>query len=193
MKIDRTLYIKGRTTNGQISPLKGIIAATGSSPCIAIVGEVTGWDMTQNGGEFVSPVTHRVVVVVEPQPDGAARKGTMVLSKGDVIKAVQAYDDALARKDAGQPVAPVAAPAPAPTPVGDNSDAILAGVKAGTVTTKKDVDGLAYFCAKTGALLAYDVVTNHYVHNSKDAWTGGPDCVGSTKKLVLTDAGKQFA
>ena len=191
-----TLYLKsGRTTRGLLAPLlRGIIAATGSTPCIPIIGELTGWDMVQHGGEFVSPVTHRVVVVVEPQPDGPARRTTLVLTQGEVVKAVQAYDDAMARKDAGQPVAPVAVPATAaPSPEPDYAAIILAGVKAGTVIAKPDCDGNNYWCAKTGALLAYDVVTNHYVHNSKDAWGGAPTMVGSTKKMVLTDAGENFA
>jgi len=107
-----TIYKNGRQTSGQIIPLKGIIAATGYSPCIPIIGEITGWDMTRAGADWVTPETHRVVLVVEPSSDGPARKSTMVLLHGDVASAVEAYEAALARKNAGLPIGPEPEPAP---------------------------------------------------------------------------------
>lgn len=181
-----TLYDSaGRITRGAILPLKGEIAATGFSPCIAITGELTNWDMAQLGGEFVTPATHRVVLVRMPQPDGKTVRASLVLTKDEV-------ENALSPATAVEGSVAPAAVAPA-APLGDNSAAILAGLQSGTVRAEPDCNGKNYWCAKTGVLLAYDVSRNLYVGNSKDAWGGDPTMVGTTKKMVLTKDGENFA
>jgi len=179
----------GKSTRGALLPLSGEIAATGYTPAIAIIGEFTNWDMAQLGGEFVTPATHRVVLARVPQPDGKAVRTTLILTKDEVEAALNPVAPAPVTQ------APVTAPAtstPA-TPQADNTTAILAGVQSGTVRTTPDCDGKNYWCAKTGALLAYDVKRNLYVGNSKDAWGGDPTMVGTTKKMVLTKDGENFA
>ena len=175
----------GKPTRGTLLPLSKEIAATGYTPAIAIIGEFANWDMAQLGNEFVTPATHRVVLARVPQPDGKAARASLVLTKDEVEKALSPAT-AVEASVAPSAVAPAA-------PLGDNSAAILAGVIAGTVLANPDGDGRNYWCAKTGALLAYDVTRNLYVGNSKDAWGGDPTMVGSTKKMVLTKDGENFA
>ena len=179
----------GRITRGLLLPLKGEIAATGSTPMIDIIGEFTNWDMTQLvNGEFVTPETHRVVMARVPQPDGKAVRTTLVLTNGEVENAL----NPIAVAPLSAP-APTLAPTPAQTPSTDSSASILAGVQYGTVRAEPDCNGKNYWCAKTGVLLAYDVSRNIYVGNSKDAWGGDPTMVGTTKKMVLTKDGENFA
>lgn len=175
----------GKPTRGTLLPLSGEITATGYTPAIAIVGEFVNWDMAQHVGEFVTPATHRVVLVRMPQPDGKAVRASLVLTKDEVEKALSPAT-AVEGSVAPASVAPAA-------PLGDNSAAILAGVQSGTVIAKPDCEGNNYWCAKTGALLAYDVKRNLYVGNSKDAWGGDPTMVGTTKKMVLTKDGENLA
>ena len=175
----------GKPTRGALLPLSGEIAATGYTPAIAIIGEFANWDMAQHVGEFVTPATHRVVLVRMPQPDGKAVRASLVLTKDEAEKALSPAT-AVEGSVAPASVAPAA-------PQADNTASILAGVQSGTVIAKPDCEGNNYWCAKTGALLAYDVKRNLYVGNSKDAWGGDPTMVGTTKKMVLTKDGENFA
>ena len=186
---NHTLYNSaGRITRGLLLPLKGEIAATGSTPVIDIIGEFTNWDMTQLNGEFVTPETHRVIMARVPQPDGKSIRTTLVITKGEVEDAVASLSSPVVA------VVEVTAPSTASAPLpADNSAAILAGVQSGTVRAEPDCNGKNYWCAKTGVLLAYDVTRNLYVGNSKDAWGGDPTMVGTTKKMVLTKDGENFA
>lgn len=179
----------GKITRGVLLPLSGEIAATGYTPAIAIIGEFTNWDMAQLGCEFVTPATHRVVLARVPQPDGKAVRTSLILTKDEVEAAL----NSVAPAPAVVAPTPTPTPMPMPTPSVDGSAAILAGLKSGTVRATPDCDGKNYWCAKTGALLAYDVKRNLYVGNSKDAWGGDQTMVGTTKKMVLTKDGENFA